>query len=45
MKTFNHEIELAKKETRIFWNKNKDYLRAILVVALIILLGQMGIFK
>jgi hypothetical protein len=41
----NHELELAKKETLIFWNKNKDYIRAILVVALIILLGQMGIFK
>jgi hypothetical protein len=41
----NHEIELAKKETLIFWNKNKDYIRAILVVALIILLGQLGIFK
>jgi hypothetical protein len=41
----NHELELAKKETLIFWNKNKDYIRAILVVALIILMGQFGIFK
>jgi len=41
----NHELELAKKETLIFWNKNKDYIRAILAVALIILMGQMGIFK
>jgi len=41
----SHELELAKKETRIFWNKNKDYIRAILVVALIILMGQLGIFK
>jgi hypothetical protein len=28
-----------------FWQRNKDYVRAILVVALIILLGQLGIFK
>jgi hypothetical protein len=45
MKTINHELELAKKETIKFWQRNKDYVQAILVVALIILLGQLGIFK
>jgi hypothetical protein len=41
----NHELELAKKETKEYWQRNKDYIRAILVVALIILMGQLGIFK
>jgi hypothetical protein len=41
----NHEIELAKKETKEYWQRNKDYIRAIVVIALIILLGQLGIFK
>jgi len=45
MKFVNHEYEIAKKETIKFWQTNKDYILAILFIAVCIVASRNGLFN
>jgi hypothetical protein len=44
-KALNHEYEIAKKETIKFWQTNKDYIIAILFIAVCIVASRQGFFN
>jgi hypothetical protein len=44
-KALNHEYEIAKKETIKFWQTNKDYILAILFIAVCIVASINGLFN
>jgi hypothetical protein len=44
-KAINHEYEIAKKETIKYWQNNKDYILAILFIAVCIVASINGLFN
>jgi hypothetical protein len=44
-KAIDHEYEIAKKETIKFWQTNKDYILAILFIAVCIVASRHGLFN
>jgi hypothetical protein len=44
-KAINHEYEIAKKETKEYWQNNKDYILAILFIAVCIVASINGLFN